>query len=175
MTSVSSSYCRRSGEYRDGQCAIITERESRIESDLPGVSVEISEVASVSTVESVFRNTRDGATRRYGGVDDVVDLMSMPNVVGKRDTPKATDGALLDTGISGQLVSVPEHDGDASGLEEDGLFDLLPTPPQALIEQAGTTQIGDTEGDETQTLFHKRNKAHECQQADVALRPIACV
>jgi hypothetical protein len=65
--------------------------------------------------------------------------------------PIATGG--VDSGVLGELVAAPERDPDAARLEEAGLLDLLPTPPEPLVELVSAPDVGDAQGDEAEPLF----------------------
>ena len=68
------------------------------------------------------------------------------------------DIAVRDTGVGSELVARPEHESQASGLEEDSLLDLLAAPPEPLVELSGRSKVRDAEGDEADALVHGRRR-----------------
>src|SRR5207237_10763184 len=87
---------------------------------------------------------------------DLVDIVPRRDVVGERDATEAARAVVGDCPISGELVSSPQDDRHAAGLKEDGLFDLLPLPSQAVVERARPCEVSDAEGDEADALIHDK-------------------
>ena len=58
---------------------------------------------------------------------------------------------------SASLSLPPEHDDDATGVEEHGLLDFLTPPAQLLVERARPLDVGDTQCDQADALVHRRN------------------
>ena len=53
--------------------------------------------------------------------------------------------AVLQPAVAREVLATPEDEGEAAGLEEDGLLDLLAPPAEPLVEPPRPAQVGDAE------------------------------
>ena len=70
------------------------------------------------------------------------------------DATERAGSVVVDPGIGRELVAAPQHDRLAASLEEDGLLYFLAVPTELLVKGARPPKVRDTEGDETDALFH---------------------
>ena len=130
-------------------------------SDLPGVPVRVGEGTGVEPDGVDGGGLGDGSAGRLHGDEQLVYLGTRTDVVGKGDAAEPAAVRAIrrrrsgrQTAVRRQEVAVPQDEGKAAGLEEDGLLYLLSAPAQCLVEAPGTGEVADAEGDEGDALVH---------------------
>src|SRR5262245_33697579 len=116
----------------------------RVERDLPGMAVEIGEVARVTTPERVVSGLQDRGTCRFRLSEDAVNLGLIATVVGKRDAAKlGVRCVVVKHRVLCQRLSRIESHHAALQLKEDDVAaaGLARLPTERLVEFARASEV----------------------------------
>src|SRR5215211_7656134 len=118
------------------------------------MAVRVDEDSRIAAPEGLAARPDDPRAGLLRLGDDRVHLLRQAHVVRQRDAAPAA--LVFDSAVLGELISSPQGDDHAAGLEEDDVVRgrRARTPAEGLVEGPGASEIRHPEGNEAQPLFH---------------------
>ena len=120
------------------------------------MAVGIGEATGIAAPECVPSRFEDARSGRLGLGQDGVHVAALAHVIGQRDAAE-TGAVVLEARVQGEGGARIERHDHPAGLVKDDLFAVVGAPPSqaVFIETARALEIGDSERDDTEPLFHR--------------------
>src|SRR6476661_6390206 len=118
------------------------------------MAVRVDEDSCIAAVERRGRRTRDVGAGLLRCCNEFVDFGSGSHVVSERNTSKTIRLTIFNAVVERELVAIPQDQRETARLEEDSFLNGLPFPTQGLVERPGTFEVGNTQCNQADALFH---------------------